>query len=217
MMNNSTIARIAAHLSLGLSAAFLALLALLHVLEPQFNSGHLISEYQLGDWGFLMSLAFCLLGAGTLMLALSLGPRLRTSGGRVGWWGLLVIGAAFFFAGVFPPVQTPVIIGYLHGISGLVVIFGSPIAFTLIDRSLAGREPPFLSSHRLRWATLMAWVGLCLFLASLAATGLTGQMGRPLPPWVSLANRFLIVTYCIWFMAATGNGTRAATPGRNDI
>ena len=143
MMNNSTIARIAAHLSLGLSAAFLALLALLHVLEPQFNSGHLISEYQLGDWGFLMSLAFCLLGASALLLAVSLGPHLRTRGGRVGWWGLLVIGVAFFVAGVFPPVQTPVIVGYLHGISGLVVIFGSPIAFTLIDRSLAGAEPRF--------------------------------------------------------------------------
>jgi hypothetical protein len=89
-----------------------------------------------------------------------------------------------------------------------------PVAFTLIDGSLAGREPPFLPSRRLRWATLMVWVGLCLFLASLAATSLTGQMARPLPPWVSLANRFLIVTYCIWFMAAAWSGTRVATPGR---
>ena len=77
--------------------------------------------------------------------------------------GLLIIGAAFFIAGVFPPVQTPVIIGYLHGISGLVAIFGSPIAFTLIDRSLAGSEPQFLVSHRLRWATPMAWGGLWCF------------------------------------------------------
>ena len=214
-MNNGTIPRIAARLSLGLSVTFLAILSMLHVLEPEFNSGHLISEYQLGDYGFLMSLAFCLLGASALLLALSLGPRLRTRGGRVGWWGLLVIGAAFFIAGVFPPVQTPVIIGYLHGISGLVAIFGSPIAFTLIDRSLAGSEPQFLVSHRLRWATPMAWGGLWLFLASLTVISLTGQMDTPLPPWVSLANRFLIVTYCIWFMAAawrmTWSGTRAAS------
>jgi hypothetical protein len=115
-----------------------------------------------------------------------------------------------------PPVQTPVISGYLHGISGLIVIFGSPIAFTLIDRSLAGSEPQFLLSHRLRWATLMAWSGLCLFLASLTAISLTGQMDTPLPPWVSLANRFLIVTYCIWFMAATWSAARAA-PDANNI
>ena len=209
MTNSSTIPRIAARLSLGLSVAFLALLAMLHVLEPEFNSGHLISEYQLGDYGFLMALAFCLMGASALLLAISLGPHLRTRGGRVGWWGLLVIGAAFFIAGVFPPVQTPVIIGYLHGISGLVVIFGSPIAFTVIDRSLAGSAPQVLLSHRLRWATLMAWSGLCFFLASLTAISLTGQMDTPLSPWVSLANRFLIVTYCIWFMAATWSGTRA--------
>src|SRR5262249_45114673 len=106
-MKKGTISRIAARLSLGLSLAFLALLAVLHVLEPEFNSGHLISEYQLGDYGFLMSLAFCLLGTGALLLALSLRPRLRTRGERVGWWGLLVIGTAFFIAGVFSSCPDP--------------------------------------------------------------------------------------------------------------
>jgi hypothetical protein len=216
-MNDGMIRRIAARLSLGLSVVFFALLAMLHVLEPEFNSSHLISEYQLGDYGFLMSLAFCLLGASALLLALSLGPRLSTRSGRVCWWGLLVIGAAFVIAGVFPPVRTPVIIGYLHGISGLVVIFGSPIAFTLIGRSLARSEPQSLLSHRLRWATLVAWGGLGLFLASLTVIHLTGQIDTPLPPGVSLANRFLIVTYCIWFMVAAwgATGKRSSVMQRN--
>jgi hypothetical protein len=196
--------RMAARLSLGLSVAFLALLTVLHVLDPEFNSGHLISEYQLGAYGSLMSLAFCLLGASALLLALSLGPRLRTRGGGIGWWGLLVIGVAFLVAGVFPPVQAPVIIGYLHGISGLVAIFGSPIAFTLIGRS----EEQFPLSPPLRWATLAAWVGLWSFLVSLIVVSLTGQMDTPLPSWVSLANRFLIVTYCFWFMAAAWSAGR---------
>src|SRR5215467_9071188 len=117
-MNNGIIPRIAARLSLGLAVAFLALVTALHVLEPGFNWGHLISEYQLGDYGFLMSLAFMLLGVSALLLAVSLWPRLHTRGGRIGSWWLLIIGAAFFVAGVFPPVQTPLIIGYLHGISG---------------------------------------------------------------------------------------------------
>jgi Protein of unknown function (DUF998) len=199
-LHNSTIQRIAAHLSLGLSVLFLALLAMLHGLDPEYSSGHLISEYQLGGYGFLMSLAFCLLGASAALLALSLGPRLHTRGGHVGWWGLLVVAAAFSIAGVFPPVQTPVLIGYLHGIAGLVVIFGSPITFSLIGRRLArGEARP---SSWLKWATLAAWGGLWLFLASVVSISLTGQMDAPLPWWVSLANRFLIVTYCIWFIAA---------------
>jgi hypothetical protein len=212
MMGNGTIRRLAARLSLGLSVTFLALLTMLHVLEPEFNSGHLISEYQLGDYGLLMSLAFCLLGASTILLAFSLGPRLRTREGHTGWFGLLVIGTAFVIAGIFPPVQPPVVVSYLHGIAGLVVILGSPIAFTLIDRSLAGCEPQFLLSQRLRWATLLAWGGLLLFLTSSTVISLTGQMVVPLPLWVSLANRFLIVTYCIWFIAAAWSGSRA--PGR---
>lgn len=201
-MNNGVISRIAARLSLGLSVAFLALLAVLHVLEPEFNSGHLISEYQLGDYGFLMSLAFCFLGTSALLLALALGPRLRTQAGRVGWWGLIGIGAAFFVAGVFPPVQMPVITGYLHGISGLVAIVGSPITFTLIGRSLARSEARFLLSSRLLGPTVVAWVGLWFFLIALTVVSLNGQMDTRLPVWVSVANRFLIVTYCIWLMAA---------------
>jgi hypothetical protein len=53
----------------------------------------------------------------------------------------------------------------VHGISALVVIVGSPIAFTFIDRSLARSEPQLLVPNRLRWATLLAWGGLGLFLA----------------------------------------------------
>ena len=207
--HSGTIQRIAGRLSLSLSILFLALLTLLHVLEPEFNSGHLISEYQLGDYGFLMSLAFCLLGASASLLALSLGPCLHTRGGHVGWWGLLVIAAAFFIAGIFPPVQAPVLIGYLHGISGLVAIFGSPIAFSLIARALARSEPRFRLSYRLQWATLIAWEGLCLFLASLVIAALTGRMDAPLPWWVSLANRFLIVSYWIWFMTAAWQSIRS--------
>lgn len=100
--SNGPIRWIAVRLSFGLSIAFLALLTALHILEPTFNWGHLISEYQLGDYGFLMSLAFCLLGASALLIALSLGSRLRTRGGRVGRWGLFIIGPAFFVAGVCP-------------------------------------------------------------------------------------------------------------------
>ena len=94
-MTNGTISRKAARLPLGLSFGFLALLTVLHVLEPEFNSGHLMSEYQ----------RFC--------------SRSRS---------------------------------------------------------------------------------------------LTGQMDTPLPLWVSLANRFLVVTYCIWFVVAAWSATCKQQP-----
>ncbi len=208
MMSNGTTSQITTRLSLGLSAAFLALLTVLHVLEPEFNTGHLISEYQLGDYGILMSLAFWLLGGSALLLAVALGPRLHTRDGRTGRWALLAIGAAFLIAGVFPPVRTPVVMGYLHGMSGLVAIFGSPIAFSLIGRSIARSEAQCQMSRNLRWATLVTWGGLWFFLVSLVVGSLNGQIDT-LPPLVSLANRLLVVTYCIWLMAAAWSMTRA--------
>ena len=54
--------RTKATLAIGLCVAFLAILSVLHVLEPEFNPPHLISEYQLGRFGWLMSLAFFLSG-----------------------------------------------------------------------------------------------------------------------------------------------------------
>jgi len=115
------------------------------------------------------------------------------------------VGIIHYWSGFFllrASVRTPVIIGYLHGISGLVAIFGSPIAFTLIGRSLAWSEARSPLSRYLRWATLSACGGLCLFVISLAVGSITGQMDTPLPAWVSLANRFMVVAYCLWLMAA---------------
>src|SRR5262249_4651235 len=81
----------------------------------------------------------------------------------------------FFYRGCLSPGPDAPIVGYLHGISGLVAIFGSPIAFTLIGGSLLSSEPEFPLS-RLRWATLLAWGGFGLFLASLTVIRLMGQM-----------------------------------------
>jgi Protein of unknown function (DUF998) len=155
-----------ARLSLGLVATFLGLLAILHFLEPEFNSGHLISEYQLGRHGWMMSLAFCTLGIGAMLLAEVIPPNVSTRSGRLGPRGLWLIGVALFTAGLFPPTPTRPIVAYVHGVSGLVVILASPIVFLLASRRLAP-EPAWSGTSRyLRWATALAWVGLLSFLGS---------------------------------------------------
>ena len=73
-----------AALAIGLCVAFLAILSLLHALEPEFNPPHLISEYQLGRYGWLMSLAFFCLGAASLALFAAASQEIHTRPGTFG-------------------------------------------------------------------------------------------------------------------------------------
>src|SRR5437879_3260813 len=91
----------AGYFSLVSVTLFPILLVLLHFLEPEFNAPHLISEYQLGRFGWLMSLAFFCLASASLFLSRALWPDLRTQGGRVGRAWLLLIGIAYVGAGIF--------------------------------------------------------------------------------------------------------------------
>jgi Protein of unknown function (DUF998) len=204
--------RVRARLSLGLVATFLGLLALLHFLEPEFNSGHLISEYQLGRHGWMMSLAFCSFGIGAMLLAQGLPPHASTRSGRLGLRGLWLIGVALFTAGLFPPIPTRPVVTYVHGVSGLVVISASPIVFLLASGSLV-RESAWLGiSRHLQWATVLAWVGLLSFLGSTVVFGgrAAGGPALGLAPVVSISNRLMITTYCLWFaVAAWGLARRA--------
>jgi Protein of unknown function (DUF998) len=95
--------RTKATLAIGLCCvACLVILSVLHSLEPEFNPPHLISEYQLGRFGWLMSLAFFCLGAASLALFPAARQEIHTRPGTFGTWGLLVLGVAYFCAGIFP-------------------------------------------------------------------------------------------------------------------
>ena len=50
----------------------IALVAVLHVLEPEVNDSNAVSEYALGDYGWLMNIAFFLGAAGIGALAFAL-------------------------------------------------------------------------------------------------------------------------------------------------
>jgi hypothetical protein len=70
-------------------AVFVALVALLHVLEPETNDSDAISEYALGDYGLLMNAAFVAAGVGVAALAAGLRgaiPRSRSAAcARLRW------------------------------------------------------------------------------------------------------------------------------------
>jgi Protein of unknown function (DUF998) len=195
---------IRARLSLGLVGTFLGLLAILHFLESEFNSGHLISEYQLSRRGWMMSSAFCSLGIGVMLLAHVIPPHLPTRSGRLGRRGLWLIGAALFAAGLFPPIRTTPIVAYVHGVSGVAVVLGAPVVFWLVSRSLAHEPAWSRTSRHLRWATALAWIGIVSFLGFTVAFASRAAAGPAmvLHPAIAISNRVMINTYCVWFAVA---------------
>jgi hypothetical protein len=208
----TTFTCLAARLSFGLVAAFLFLLLLLHFLEPEFDpSWRLISEYELGRQGWMMSLAFFCLGFATLALVGAIWFSLRTSSaGRIGRWWLLLIGIAFIGAGIF---VTDTITetnhsnpGIVHSLCGAVVILSFPIVATLIGKGLAATETWAGALWRLRWATSFVWIGfLSFFVSALVFNALRHPGGTGLGPEVLVGwpNRFMMVTYCAWLMTVS--------------
>src|SRR5215813_8020420 len=83
---------------------FFILLAGLHFIEPEFDpSKRLISEYELGRYGWVMSLTFFSLGVGVIAMLLSTWESSTTRKGLIGRWWFLAISVALFGAGIFYP------------------------------------------------------------------------------------------------------------------
>jgi hypothetical protein len=172
----------------------------LSFLEPEFNPPHLISEYELGRFGWLMSIAFFCQGLGTLFLVPTLWSDLRTKGGRIGTWWLLLIGVAYIGAGIFAPDPTSILQSRLHGLSGLIVICGSPIVFTWLRRSVLRTAQWSAAASLLKWTTLLTWLGVLSFSGSIII--FYGLMPGNNTIVVGWTNRFMIATYCAWLMTA---------------
>ena len=185
-------------LAIGLCVACVAILIALHLLEPEFNPPHLISEYQLGRFGWLMSLAFFCLGAASFALFVAARQEIHTKLGRFGTWGLLIIGLAYFCAGIFPPDPKWSFGSLLHGIGGLVVIFGSPMVFTLVSNGFARNEAWATAARPLIWITALTWLSLSLFYGSIVF-GSAPPTGSIVVGWT---NRILITTFILWLLVA---------------
>jgi hypothetical protein len=156
---------------------------------------HLISEYQLGRLGWLMSLAFFCLGATSLVLFVAARQEVRTRPDLFGTWGLLIIGVAYFCAGIFPPDPKWFVGSLLHGLGGLVVIFGSPVVFTLVSMSFMRNEASATVARLLIWTATLTWLSLALFYGSIVAFGGAPRSDTIIVGWT---NRVLITTVVLW-------------------
>src|SRR4029450_8297388 len=189
----------------GLAAVviFSALLAALHFLKPEFDpSKCVISEYELGRYGWVMSLAFFSLGIAVLAMLRSTRKISTGRRGRIGRWWFLAISIAFFGAGIFYPYTPLNFASYIHGLCGVIVIVTFPMAATLYGAGLAHNQAWTALRGHLRWATVLVWIGLLSFAGSVVVFGI---MSEPVDRsnsnlLIGWQNRFMIVTYSLWLI-----------------
>jgi hypothetical protein len=199
-------------------ATFIVLLAALHFIKSDLDpSWRAISEYALGDYGWVMIIAFLAWGLSALSAFVALRSQIHTLAGRVGL-GFLLIGAAGpILAGLFPtdPITTPAdamtTTGTIHAL-GAVLGDAIPVAATLLTLSLVRKSPAWSSVRKpLIWATALAWVGFVVLTVSMLL--LLPQHGGQLGPEVLVGwqNRFMVLAYAAWPMTAAWCALRVRT------
>src|SRR5215203_2728567 len=90
---------VAARLSFAAAVTFLVLLAALHLIKPGFDpSWRMVSEYEIGRYGWIMQLAFLSLALSCVTLFVAIRSQAQTTGGRIGMAFLLLSAAGMAVA-----------------------------------------------------------------------------------------------------------------------
>jgi hypothetical protein len=199
----------AARLSLVCGATFVVLLVGLHFLRPDLDpSWTVISEYALGDYAWVMTIAFLAWGLSAISLFVAIRSQVQNLTGRIGLAFLLIGAAGPILAALFrtDPISTPphavTTSGMIHS-TGAMLSDGMLIGATLLTLSLVRKNPNWSPARKpLILTTVLAWVGAVVFTASMAV--LLPQNGGQLGPDVSIGwqGRFVVVAYTAWLMTA---------------
>lgn len=176
-------------------------LVILHVVRPE-NAGHMVSDYAVGPYGWVMTSCFLALSCGCLMLLLGLlrhGPASLAA--RAGACLLGMVSAGLVVSAIFPTdVKRPIThSGQIHFISFLVNVAGIVLAAVLVSLGFG--------SHA-RWRPYQR---RAVVLALLILLAFVLQFLTILWRWhYALANRFFILAVFAW-MLMTSVRLRAIT------
>jgi hypothetical protein len=210
----------AARLSFAAAATFVVLLAALHFIKPSLDpSWHFISEYAIGDFGWIMVLAFSSLALSFVTLFVAIRSQLPTIVGRIGLTLLLVSALGLTIAAIFT--TDPITVsenavtteGTLHNLGGTLGI-AMPFAAALIGWKLA-RNPGWSSAKQpLLWATGLALVAFVVSFVSLGV--IVSQNDGKFGPEVLVGwpNRFEILAYSVWLMVVAKQALRVRSQRR---
>jgi Protein of unknown function (DUF998) len=164
------VARITERVVFLCAAYYVIVLTVLHILEPEFDPRfRFMSEYALGDYGWLMTTTFFVLGLGPFVAAIGLrGVHQLSRSTRIGL-GLLVVAAMFIWlAGIFRD-SLP------HLLAGVVAFPSMVMAVLLLSWTFR---------RATGWQTIyrpMLFIGLgmlAMFLAMVADVGMPGLQQR---------------------------------------
>ncbi len=198
--------RISPQITIVSSTLFVVLLGLLHLLEPEFDpKWRLISEYELGNYGWLMRIAFFSLAIGCINLFIAIRSQIRGIGGTIGIVLLLIIAAGLTIGGIFTtdPITTSpdahTFNGSLHGLGGGLSFPFIPFAALLITLNLI-KHNQLQETARLTllWSTGLVW--FCFLSFIVIAIIQYQPVASPELRW-GWSNRGVMVTYCIWLTA----------------
>ena len=175
-------------------AYYVSVITLLHILEPEFDPRfRFMSEYALGDYGWLMTTTFFVMALAAFVVAAGLGQMHQSSRrARIGI-GLLAVGALFIcFAGIFKD-SLP------HLLAGVVVFPSVVMAVLLLSwtfrHTAAGRTIYGVT-------IFIGLVMLAMYLMMVADVGMPG-----------LQQRVYIFLFLLWLAIVVHRLVRASSIG----
>ncbi len=188
----------AARASIAFGVLFILLLGSLHLLEPEFDpTWRFISEYTLGSFGWLMTLAFLALAASLASAGALVFSQIRSAVGYIGLGVLALAVVGLLIAATFKtdPISTNpedlTLSGKMH-VLGASLDY-SPVAFLLLSFSLA-RNQAWQPTRK--WLFFTAGISLIITVAFILMLPQDGMFGPGV--LAGLFGRFLVVSYLGW-------------------
>jgi hypothetical membrane protein len=177
---------------------FTTLIIVQGLLQPDYSHIAMpISALAAWPTGWIQNLNFYVMGALTIVFALSLHHRVRpTQRGRAGVALLVAGGVGVVLAGLFPwkmvdgvPTETP-----RHVVGAVTAFVSTGLGLIVFSRRLGADS---------RWRHLATYT-LCSGVAVLALFVLVGFFavddGAPLHSWTGLLQRVLVAVWCVWMI-----------------
>jgi hypothetical protein len=198
----SSISVMAARLSLYAAVLFILSLIILHIIKPELDpSWRMISEYEIGNLGWVMRVAFFLLAGSCITLFAAIYSEIRWLLGKFGLVLLLLSAAGMILAGIFTSdsmtgSRTP--IGQIHELGAM--LDSIPFAALFINLTLIRKNPDWAPARKaLFWTAFLPLFGLITFVGSVAALFPSdGKFGPDV--LIGWQNRFFILTHAIWLI-----------------